>query len=668
MNKILALIGNPNCGKTTLFNTLTGSNQYVGNWPGVTVERKIGKLMNYEGFDVMDLPGVYSLSPYTPEEVVTRDYLLENHPGAVINILDASNLERNLYLTSQILEQGYPMVLALNMMDLVHKNGDDLDTEALGNMLGCHAIEITASKGIGIERLLDVAIHASDGHVRLKPIIYSKMIEITLKRIDEICMLPEEHDKRWRLVKIFERDPHELSKLTIVPALKEKLEALIQYCEQVEGDDSESLIAAGRYAGVEKILAKCYHRGNKDQTGAVSDRIDKVLTNRVLGLPIFLGIMWLMYYVCVSTVGAFTTDGMESLFKALAEVLGGALAAAGVSQVLIGLVCDGIIGGVGSVLSFVPQIFMLFFFLSFLEDCGYMSRVAFLMDRIFRSFGLSGRSFIPMLIGTGCSVPAIMCARTIENDRDRKLTIMLTPFIPCNAKLPLFALFAAALFPKNSWIGPSMYLFGIVMVIVSGLVLKHTRLFKGEAANFVMEMPSYHWPKAKSMWQHTWERAKGFIIKAGTIIFAASAIMWVLQNFSSGLVMVKPEESMMADIGRFIAPVFTPLGFGTWQTAFAAIAGFVAKEVTVSTFGILAGVSDQQAGASEMIKVVQTMFTPASGYAFMVFILLASPCVAAVATIKREMDSWKWTLGALCYQTGLAYVIALIIYQLGSRL
>lgn len=668
MNKILALIGNPNCGKTTLFNTLTGSNQYVGNWPGVTVERKIGELMNYEGYDVMDLPGVYSLSPYTPEEVVTRDYLLENHPGAVINILDASNLERNLYLTTQILEQGYPMVLALNMMDLVHKNGDDLDTQGLADALGCHAIEITASKGQGIKELLDVAIHASDGHVHLKPVRYSPVIEDTLVRIDEICNLPPEHDKRWHLVKIFERDPHELEKANLVPQLQEKLEALIRWAEQKDGDDSESLIAAGRYAAIEKLLSQYYKRGNKDQTSKISDAIDKVVTNRLLGLPIFFGIMWLMYFVSVSTVGQYTTDGMDALFKNLGELVRTAMESATISPILSGLVVDGIIGGVGAVLSFVPQIFMLFLFLSFLEDCGYMSRVAFLMDRIFRSFGLSGRSFIPMLIGTGCSVPAIMSARTIENDKDRKLTIMLTPFIPCNAKLPLFALFAAALFPQNSWIGPSMYLFGILMVIVSGFALKKTRFFNTEAANFVMEMPAYHWPKLRSMWQHTWERVKGFIIKAGTIIFVASAVLWILQNFNLRLDMVKPEQSMMADIGRFIAPVFAPLGFGTWQTAFAAIGGFIAKEVIVSTFGILSGISDPENGGTAMQAVVQSMFTPASGYAFMVFILLASPCIAAIATIRREMDSWRWTLAALGYQTGIAYVIAFLVYQIGSRL
>ena len=668
MNKILALIGNPNCGKTTLFNTLTGSNQYVGNWPGVTVERKIGRLMNYEGYDVMDLPGVYSLSPYTPEEVVTRDYLLEKHPGAVINILDASNLERNLYLTTQILEQGFPMVLALNMMDLVHKNGDDLDTQGLADALGCHAIEITASKGKGIKELLDTAIHASDGHVHLKPIRYSDVIEDTLVKIDEICNCPPEHDKRWHLVKIFERDPHELAQVNLVPQLKEKLEALIRWAEQKEGDDSESLIAAGRYAAIEKLLHQFYHRGNKDQTANISNAIDKIVTNRILGLPIFFGLMWLMYYVCVTTVGGYTTEGMGNFFNHFGEVVHTFMNSIGVSPILSGLVVDGIIRGVGAVLSFVPQIFMLFLFLSFLEDCGYMSRVAFLMDRIFRSFGLSGRSFIPMLIGTGCSVPAIMCARTIENDKDRKLTIMLTPFIPCNAKLPLFALFAAALFPENSWIGPSMYLFGIVMVIVSGFVLKKTRFFNTEAANFVMEMPVYHWPKLKSMWQHTWERVRGFIIKAGTIIFVASAILWILQNFNTSFIMVKPEQSMMADIGRLIAPLFAPLGFGTWQTAFAAIGGFIAKEVIVSTFGILAGVADPEKGGMLMQATVQSMFTPISGYAFMVFILLASPCIAAIATIRREMGSWGWTLAALGYQTGLAYVIALLVYQIGSRI
>lgn len=669
MSKTLALVGNPNSGKTTLFNNLTGSKQYVGNWPGVTVERKGGKLKKHDGFQVMDLPGIYSLSPYSPEEVITRNYLLEEQPDVIVNIIDGSNLERNLYLTMQLLEMGCKVVVALNMMDLVRANGDVLDVELLSKELGCPVVPITATSGEGVEQLVERAVRIAEQQCDFQdPNSFPEEVERMLQEIGEMVAPLPQVERRWQLVKVLERDGSLLEKLQLSQGVLDKLEVLITRFEQQADDDAASIIATGRYQKIDSMLRNCYKSANADYSTSVSQKIDRIVTNRALGLPIFLGIMWAVYYICIQTLGDETIGWMEELFEGISGYVGGILETAGASEVMTGLVLDGIIGGVGAVLGFVPQIMLLFLFLSFLEDCGYMARVAFIMDRIFRQFGLSGKSFIPMLIGTGCSVPGIMAARTIENERDRKLTIMLTPFIPCNAKLPVFALFAAAFFPEQSWVGPSMYLWGMAMVVISGIVLKQTKAFAGEPANFVMELPAYHWPRVKDILIHTWERARGFIVKAGTIIFLASGLVWLLQSFNFSFEMVEAQDSMMASIGHMMAPVFAPLGFDSWQTAFAAITGFLAKEVVVSTFGVLAGVAEATEEDPTLITTIQSMFTPASAYAFMIFTLLASPCFAAIGAIRREMGSWHWTLFALLYQTGLAYCMALLIYQIGSRM
>ena len=670
MSKTLALVGNPNCGKTTLFNELTGSSQYVGNWPGVTVEKKAGKLKGHSDIEVMDLPGVYSLSPYTLEDVITRDYLLEERPSVIVNIVDASNLERNLYLTTQILELGIPVVVALNMMDIIRKNGDEINIANLAGELGCPVYPIEAANGVGLAEMLKEAISLAEMKIKTYSLpLFKGNLNKTLKEIESLFddEIPE-HLRSWFAVKLFERDEKVLAKHKMFHNMRVKTEQIITQYEDEVDDDAESIITNARYEYISSIINRCITKKRKSHELSTSDKIDRILTNRILALPIFFLIMWFVYYVSIQTLGDMSTGFMEDTFAAISDGLGGMMEEAGVSATLQSLILDGIVGGVGAVLGFVPQIMILFFFLSFLEDCGYMARVAFIMDRIFRRFGLSGKSFIPMLIGSGCSVPGIMASRTIENEQDRKMTIMLTPFIPCSAKMPVFVLFAAALFPEQSWVGPSMYFWGIAMVIFSGILLKKTSTFGGKPAPFVMELPQYHMPTIKGVMIHMWERARSFIVKAGTIIFIASALVWMLQTFNFSLEMVDPEESMLASIGTAIAPIFAPMGFGTWQAAFAAISGFLAKEVVVSTFAILAGLGEAAEEDPNLIQVMQTMFTPASAYAFMVFTLLASPCFAAIGAIRREMGSWKWTFAALAYQTGLAYIMATLIYQIGSRI
>ena len=670
MSKTLALVGNPNCGKTTLINELTGSSQYVGNWPGVTVEKKAGKLKGHSDIEVMDLPGVYSLSPYTLEEVITRDYLLEERPSVIVNIVDASNLERNLYLTTQILELGIPVVVALNMMDIIRKNGDEINIANLAGELGCPVYPIEAANGVGLAEMLKEAISLAEMKIKTYSLpLFKGNLNKTLKEIERLFddEIPE-HLRSWFAVKLFERDEKVLAKHKMFHNMRVKTEQIITQYEDEVDDDAESIITNARYEYISSIINRCITKKRKSHELSTSDKIDRILTNRILALPIFFLIMWFVYYVSIQTLGDLSTGFMEDTFAAISDSLGGMMEEAGVSATLQSLILDGIVGGVGAVLGFVPQIMILFFFLSFLEDCGYMARVAFIMDRIFRRFGLSGKSFIPMLIGSGCSVPGIMASRTIENEQDRKMTIMLTPFIPCSAKMPVFVLFAAALFPEQSWVGPSMYFWGIAMVIFSGILLKKTSTFGGKPAPFVMELPQYHMPTIKGVMIHMWERARSFIVKAGTIIFIASAMVWMLQTFNFSLEMVDPEESMLASIGTAIAPIFAPMGFGTWQAAFAAISGFLAKEVVVSTFAILAGLGEAAEEDPNLIQVMQTMFTPASAYAFMVFTLLASPCFAAIGAIRREMGSWKWTFAALAYQTGLAYIMATLIYQIGSRI
>lgn len=665
----IALTGNPNCGKTTMFNDLTGSSQYVGNWPGVTVEKKEGKLKHHKDVIVTDLPGIYSLSPYTLEEVVTRDYLIGERPDVIINIVDATNIERNLYLTTQLVEVGIPVVIALNMMDVIHKSGDEIDTAKLSKLLGCEVVETSAVRGEGLRELADRAVAAAKGK-QAAPVLheFGPRVEKAVGQIKSTVggKVPDEY-LHWFSVKLFERDEKVIEQLALPEETAARIEEIILAVEDAEDDDAESIIANARYEYIGSVVRNAVKK--KARAGlSASDKIDKIVTNRWLALPIFFFIMWGIYYVSIQTVGDMTIGWMEAFFG---DVIGGGVSAfltnVGAAPWLQGLIVDGIIGGVGAVLSFVPQLMILFFFLSLMEDVGYMARVAFIMDRIFRRFGLSGKSFIPMLIGTGCSVPGIMASRTIENDRDRKMTIMLTPFIPCGAKLPVFALMVGAFFPQDAWVGSSMYILGIGVVVLSGIILKKTPMFKGKPAPFVMELPQYRLPRAKGVLIHMWERGKHFIIKAGTIILVALTVIWFLQAFNASFQMVSdPADSLLADIGRAIAPIFTPLGFGNWQASSAALTGLVAKENIVGTFGILFGLGN---GMSEtdptLIQSIGNLFNPASAYAFMAFTLLAAPCFAAIATTHREMGSTKWTVRAVLYQTGIAYLVALVIFQIG---
>lgn len=667
----IALAGNPNCGKTTMFNDLTGSSQYVGNWPGVTVEKKEGKLKNNKDVTIVDLPGIYSLSPYTLEEVVTRNFLLDERPDVIINIVDASNIERNLYLTTQILEIGIPVVIALNMMDIVNKNGDKIDTQKLAATLGCEIVETTALKGKGSKEVAQKAISlVNSKSITKAQHCFNQKVEKSLNQIAEnVSSSVPEDLKRWYSIKFFERDEKALAKANLSSSLKSSLETIISECEKEFDDDAESIITNERYEYINKVVKNCVHK-KSDNKMSTSDKIDQVVTNRWLALPIFAIIMFGVYYIAVTSLGTIATDWINDTF--FGEIVQGNvsdwLANVGAADWLQSLIVDGIIGGVGSVLGFVPQIMILFLLISILEDCGYMARVAFIMDRIFRKFGLSGKSFIPMLIGSGCSVPAVMASRTIENDRDRKMTIILTPFIPCSAKLPIFALMVGALFPTRPWVAPSMYFLGIIMVIVSGIILKQTPLFTGEPAPFVMELPQYHVPSFKGVLIHMWERGKAFIVKAGTVIFVGCSIIWFLQSFNFGMQMVDAEESILASIGKVIAPIFAPLGFGNWQSTVAILTGFLAKENIVATFGILFGIGEATEENPDLILQISSIFTTVSAYAFMVFNLFAAPCFAAIGAIKREMGSVKWTLIAISYQTCLAYIMALIINQIGSAI
>lgn len=665
----IALAGNPNCGKTTIFNELTGSSQYVGNWPGVTVEKKEGKLKGHKDVTIVDLPGIYSLSPYTLEEVVTRNFLIDERPDVIINIVDGSNIERNLYLTTQLVELGIPVVIALNMMDVVNKNGDIINTSKLSKSLGCEVLETSALKGKGLKELSDKAVEIGKSTPKVTLLnTFSKDTEEVISNIEKLLKGNSLiKNPRWFYIKLFERDEKVLEYLKLDNNTKDKLDNLINNYEESLDDDAESIITTERYDYIGKIITSCVKKKNNSNL-TTSDKIDKVVTNRWLALPIFALVMLGIYYIAVTTIGAIATDWVnDTLF---AELIQGNvsdwLINMQVADWLHGLIVDGIIGGVGAVLGFVPQIMVLFFLISLLEDCGYMARVAFIMDRIFRRFGLSGKSFIPMLIGSGCSVPAIMASRTIENDRDRKMTIMLTPFIPCSAKLPVFALLAGAFFPSQPWAAPSMYFLGIAMVILSGIVLKKTKLFKGDPAPFVMELPQYRIPSLKGLLIHMWDRGKAFIIKAGTIIFVASGLVWFLQSFSWSLQMVDAQDSILASIGNVIAPIFAPLGFGNWQSAVATVTGFLAKENVVATFGVLFGLGAELTESDpNLVSTMGQLFNVVSAYSFMAFTLLAAPCFAAIGATKREMGSWKWTFIAIGYQTGLAYVVSLIIYQVG---
>ncbi|AIY81813.1 ferrous iron transport protein B [Clostridium botulinum] len=669
----IGLAGNPNCGKTTMFNDLTGSTQYVGNWPGVTVEKKGGKLKWNKDVEIVDLPGIYSLSPYTLEEVVTRDFMMNDKPDVIINIIDASNIERNLYLTTQILELGIPTVLALNMMDIVEKNGDKLKVEKLSQLLGCPIVETSAIKGKGIKEVVEKAIELSKKeNVNDFKLELSQEVESSIKNIEEALdnsSFKNEIDSRWLSIKLFERDKNILSNNKFSKNVLDKVDGIINKCENELDDDSESIITGERYDFIGKVVSKAVKKNNKNNE-TTSDKIDKIVTNRFLALPIFALIMWGVYYIAVSSLGTIATDWTnDTLFG---EIISGNvstwLEGVGVAAWLQGLVVDGLIGGVGAVLGFVPQIMILFFLLSILEDCGYMSRVAFIMDRIFRKFGLSGKSFIPMLISSGCGVPGIMATRTMENDRDRKMTIMLTTFIPCGAKIPIIALFAGAIFGGASWVAPSVYFLGIIMIIICGILLKKTKLFQGEPAPFVMELPQYHIPSLKGVLMHMWDRGKAFIIKAGTIIFVACGAIWFMQSFNWSLEMVDAGDSILASIGNVFAPIFTPLGFGNWQSAVATITGLVAKENVVATFGILFGIAEATEEDPTLLMNVAGVFTAVSAFSFIAFNMLCAPCFAAIGAIKREMGSWKWTWITLGFQTGTAYLVALLINQVGNVL
>ena len=673
----IALVGNPNSGKTTLFNALTGSNQFVGNWPGVTVEKKEGKIKGYtskaEEAILVDLPGVYSLSPYTLEEVVSRNFLIGEKPDAIINIIDGTNLERNLYLTTQLTELGIPVIVAVNMMDLVRKNGEVLDIEKLGKDIGCKVVEISALRGEGIDQLAQRAVAIARGKKKNQPAHrFDGCVEHALAHIEEaIAGRVDESMERWYAVKLFERDEKVRESLDLDPALIRHIEEDIVSCETEMDDDAESIITGERYNYIGNIIEDCYKKRVK-KTMSMSDKIDSIVTNRFLALPIFAAVMFLVYYVSVTTVGTLLTDWTnDTLFGAW--IIPGAqsvLEAIGCAPWLTGLLVDGIISGVGAVLGFVPQMLVLFLFLAFLEGCGYMARIAFIMDRIFRKFGLSGKSFIPMLIGTGCGVPGVMASRTIENDRDRKMTIMTTTFIPCGAKLPIIALIAGALFGGASWVAPSAYFVGIAAIICSGIILKKTKMFAGDPAPFVMELPAYHLPTVGNVLRSTWERGWSFIKKAGTIILLSTIFIWFAQSFGfeggTFKMVENMENSILAAIGSGIAWIFTPLGWGNWKPAVAAITGLVAKENVVGTFGILYGFGEVAEDGAEIWGTLSGAMTQAAAYSFLVFNLLCAPCFAAMGAIKREMNNVKWFWFAIGYQTLLAYTVSLCVYQIGT--
>lgn len=659
----IALVGNPNCGKTTVFNELTGSSQYVGNWPGVTVEKKTGKLRRYKSkAEVVDLPGIYSLSPYSLEEVVARDFLVQEQPEVILNVVDASNLERNLYLTHQLLETGIPVVMALNMMDVIKKRGEEIKIEELSKKLKIPVVPICALKNEGFDELVKTVLQLGEKAEDGSPILFTAALENTVENIAaELGPVNLAGDKRWLAIKLLENDSEIVKKLFLNSDLSEKIADYRLHLENLFDDDIESIIANERYEFMTNLCQAVKSKSSKEKL-TVSDKIDKIVTNRFLALPIFFCVMSFIYWITITSVGDMTIGWVEGIFEWLSGAAEGILTSLNAAEWIHSFVLDGVLAGLGTIFSFVPQLMLLYLFIGLLEDCGYMARVAFIMDRMFRRFGLSGKSFIPMLIGSGCSVPAIMASRTIENDKDRKMTIMLTPFIPCGAKLPVFALFIAAFFPDNPWAGASMYLVGIGMVILSGIILKAV-LFKGETAPFVMELPEYRLPRLKGVCIQMWERAKAFIVKAGTVMFLAVALVWFLQTFDFSFNMVESEESILASLGRMLAPLFAPLGFGNWQSAVACVTGLLAKEAVVSTFGVLVGLGEVGETDAGLISQMPVLFNSAAAYAFMVFTLLSAPCAAAIGAMKKEFGTWRWTLLAICYQTGLAWLVALVIYQ-----
>ena len=678
----IALAGNPNCGKTTMFNALTGANQYVGNWPGVTVEKKEGKLKSKkvkEEVIVTDLPGIYSLSPYTLEEVVSRDYLLKENPDVIVDLVDATNIERNLYLTTQLIETGVPVVIALNMADLLEKRGIKIDVARLSMLLDCPIVETSALKGEGLDKLIDEAIKtAKKKEADLPKEIFNKDLEEAVSAAAEV--LPssiEANKKRWYAVKFLEKDSKVAESVKLTENAAKKIEELRAGLEKSHDDDMESIVTDERYKFIQKIVGTTVKKGKDKLT--TSDKIDKIVTNRILGIPIFIAVMFVVYYISVTTIGTIVTDWTNDTFVGgIQEIVGGFLEGIGTNDVVTSLVVDGVIGGVGAVLGFVPQMAILFLFLSILEDCGYMVRIAFVMDRVFRHFGLSGKSFIPLLISSGCGIPGIMASKTIEQDNDRRLTIMTATFIPCGAKLPVIALmggvmasWATGSYEAGGFMAPAMYFMGIVAVLVAAIILKKTKPFSGKPAPFVMELPQYHIPQAKTVLLHVWERLKGFIIKAGTILFLACVVMWFLGGFgfeNGGFGLVEESgNSLLAVIGGFIAPLFAPLGFGEWQPVAASLSGFTAKEAIVSTMGVLANVTGDTEDAVTVAQAVQTWFpTSLAALSFLIFNLLDSPCLAAIATMAQQMQSKKWFWFAILFQNIFAYIVCLCIYQIGS--
>ena len=671
----IALAGNPNCGKTTLFNALTGSNQFVGNWPGVTVEKKEGKLKGHKDVIIMDLPGIYSLSPYTLEEVVARNYLIAERPDAILNIVDGTNIERNLYLSTQLMELGIPVVMAVNMMDLVNKSGDKINLDKLKEKMGCAAVvEISALKGTGIQKAAEAAVVAANVGTATKVHKFNTKVENVLESIeDKLGSDVPEEQKRFFAIKLLERDDKIAQQMKKVPDVSAEIASI----EKEMDDDTESIITNERYIYISSVIKECYTKKSKKQL-TVSDKIDRVVTNRIAALPIFAVVMFLVYYVSVTTVGAFLTDWTnDTLFgEWIVPGAQGLFESIGCADWLTGLIVDGIISGVGAVLGFVPQMLVLFLFLAFLESCGYMARVAFIMDRIFRKFGLSGKSFIPMLIGSGCGVPGVMASRTIENDRDRKMTIMTTTFVPCGAKLPIIALIAGAFFDNAGWVSWSAYFVGVAAIICSGIILKKTKMFAGDPAPFVMELPAYHWPTVGNVLRSVWERGWSFIKKAGTIILLSTIVLWFLMSFGwtdGGFGMLEAEQlndSILAKIGSAIAWIFIPLGWTQagegWKMAVAAVSGLIAKENVVATFGLLFGFSEVAEDGAEIWGSLAQVMTPIAAYGFLVFNLLCAPCFAAMGAIKREMNNAKWFWFAISYQCGLAYIVSLCIYQIGT--
>ena len=677
MSITIALAGNPNCGKTTLFNGLTGSSQYVGNWPGVTVEKKEGRLKGHKDVVIQDLPGIYSLSPYTLEEVVARSYLVGEKPDAILNIVDGTNIERNLYLTTQLIELGLPVVVAVNMIDLVRKNGDRIDLAKLGAELGCTVMEMSALKGEGgVEAAELAAKMAQQKRAAELPHVFTGSVEHAIAHIEEsIQGMVDDRYLRWYAVKVFERDEKVLADLNLSTDLRAHLEDHIVDCEKELDDDAESIITNQRYAYINDLVTKAVKKKGEKHRLSTSDKIDQIVTNRILALPIFAVVMFAVYWIAMGPFGTFLTDWTNDVLGTawLVEIPRAALEGWGVNEVVVGLICDGALAGVGAVLGFVPQMLVLFLMLAILEDIGYMARIAFIMDRIFRKFGLSGKSFIPMLVGTGCGVPGVMASRTIENERDRRMTVMTTCFIPCGAKMPIIGLIAGALFGGSGLVAASAYFIGVAAIVISGIILKKTKMFAGDPAPFVMELPAYHIPSVGNVLRATWERGWSFIKRAGTVILASSIILWFLQGFgwengAFGLV-EDMNNSVLAAIGSAVAFIFVPLGFGNWRATVAVVTGLIAKENVVATFGVLYNFAGELSeNGDEIWALVAQDYTAISAYSFMIFNLLCAPCFAAMGAIKREMNNARWTLGAIGYMCGFAYVVSLIVYQLGGLL